>query len=199
MIEVPVLGGALSAFDSTLPALTVLIRSAAQGDTPWVVVMLENTTSSVIENLLLNVLPLNNLQGPSGSTMLSDPIHQAAWQIGAQLVTGLNSPLSDAAQRAALNSEMAPVLATLNQSAGAGGATLLTSLLARLTAALSALPPNATGSAAVIALIDAVLPAINGVLSSILGAPVGPSTNTSAAAANCSFDQTALAVLCSVS
>lgn len=197
MIEVPVLGGVLSAFNSMLPALTVLIQSAAQGDTEWVVAMLENTTYSVIENLLLNVLPLNNLQAQSGSTVLSDPIHQAAEQIGAQLSAGLNSSVSEAAQRTALNNELAPVLATLNQSAGAGGATLLTSLLARLTAALAALPPNAAGSAAVMALIDAVLPAINSVLSSILGMP--SSTSTTSAAPGCPLEQTELSVLCSVS
>ncbi len=199
MIEVPVLGGVLSAFNSMLPALSVLMQSAAEGDTPWVLAMLENTTYSVIENLLLNVLPLNNLQALSGSTMLSAPIHKAAVQIGKQLSGSMNSPISDASLQVALSNAMAPVLSTLHQSAGPDGATLLTSLLARLTAELSKLPSNDAGSVAVTALINTVLPLVEGVLLSMLGTTNSATAATAPANTGCSFNHTELALLCSIS
>ena len=169
MIEVPVLGGVLSAYNSMLPALAVLVESAAQGDTFWVVSMLESGTASMIENLLLNVLPMNNLQTPSGSTVFSDPIHQVAVKIGMQLGSSINAPIPDASLQATLGQAMAPALSTLNQSTAPGGAGLLTSLLARLTATLSILPRNAAGSATVNALVNTVLPATNQMLLSMLG------------------------------
>lgn len=198
MIEVPVLGGVLSTLNSILPALAVLIQSADQGDTPWVLSMLENATRSVIGNLLLNVLPLNNLQALSGSVALSDPIHDAAEQIGTQLRASINSSIPDVALQVTLGDAMAPVLSTLYQSAGPGGATLLTSLLARLTAALSKLQSNETGNVTVTVLINAVLPAVDGVLLSMVGPSGSTSGNTAAANAGCQFNSTGLAVLCLV-
>ncbi|MES2488900.1 MAG: hypothetical protein V4607_03845 [Pseudomonadota bacterium] len=199
MIEVPVLGGVLSAFNSTLPALAVLIESAARGDTYWVLAMLENATSSTIENLLLNVLPLNNLQALSGSTVLSDPIHQAAVQIGTQLGSSIKTPISEPTLQATLGRAMTPVLSTLNQSADPSGATLLTSLLTRLTAALSTLPSSDVGADTVTALINTILPTVNNVLLAMLGTSDSATGTIVSANTGCQFDHTALTVLCSLS
>lgn len=198
MIEVPVLGGVLSTFNSTLPALAVLIQSADQGDTPWVLSMLEDATRSVIGNLLLNVLPLNNLQAHAGSVALSDPIHRATEQIGMQLRAGMNSSIPDASLQLALGDAMAPVLSTLHQSAGPGGATLLTSLLSRLTAVLSTLPRSEMGNVTVTTLINTVLPAVEGVLLSMVTSSGSTSGSTATANAGCQFNSTGLAVLCMV-
>ncbi|MGH8505811.1 MAG: hypothetical protein ACRETM_07590 [Stenotrophobium sp.] len=186
----PVLGGVLLTLKGTVTSLVALLQTAANGDPTTTTAALQSLVTATLQNLLLNVLPVNAIQTPTSSTAISNPITAAIAQLTSVLGTGLGSSASTSSLQASLTSALAPVLTTLSQSSGAGGATFLTSLLSQLTGALSGVSSGGTGASAVTGLLTTVVSTLTGTLSSILG---GAGTGTSG---SCLFANTPLSVLC---
>jgi hypothetical protein len=189
----PVLGGVLTTLKGTVGNLVTTLQTAAGGNPTATTAALQSLVTSTLQNLLLNVLPVNAIQSPSGSTAISNPITAAITQLTSVLGTGLGSSASTASLQTALTSALEPVLTTLQQSSGTGGATFLTSLLSQLTGALSGVSSGGTGATAVSSLLGSVVTTVTSTLSSILG---GTGSGTGGTTGNCLFANTPLSVLC---
>lgn len=189
----PVLGGVLTTLKGTVASLVPLVQTAAGGDPTATTAALQTVVTNTLQGLLLNVLPVSAIQAPTGSTAISNPITAAIAQVTSLLGQGMtaNTPLSTL--QSTLTGALAPVLTTLNQSSGAGGATFLTSLLSQLTGALSGVPSSGTGATAVTGLLGTVVTTVTGVLSSILG---GVGSGTGGTTPPCLFANTPLSILC---
>ncbi|MGH8540945.1 MAG: hypothetical protein ACRETW_10630 [Stenotrophobium sp.] len=181
----PVLGGVLTTLQGTVTNLVSLVQTAASGDPAATTTALQSTVSSLLQNLLLNVLPVNAIQLPTGSTAVSNPVTAAIAQLTSLLGQGLGSSASASALPATLTTALSSVLGPLNQASGTSGATLLTSLLSQLTSGLSGVTSGAGGGNSVAGLTSA-LSLVTSTLSSLLGGKTG----------GCLFANTPLAVLC---
>lgn len=187
----PVLGGVLSTLKTTVGNLVTLVQTAATGDPTATTAALQSTVTAALQNLLLNVLPVNAIQAPSGSSAISTPVTAAIAQLTALLGQGVGSNLPLGTQQASLSNALVPVLSTLYQASGANGATFLTTLLSKLTGALSALPSGGVGSTAVLGLLGTVVTTVSSALTSILGG-----TGTGTGTVPCLFANTPLSMLC---
>lgn len=189
----PVLGGVLSTLQTTLANLAVVVQTASGGNANATVSALQTTLTNTLQGLLTNVLPVNTIQAPTGSTAISAPITSAIAQLSTLLGQGAQSTTPLSTLQADLNAALAPVLSTLYQNSGSGGATFLTTVLSQITSGLSAVPTGGTGSVAVTSLLNTVTTTISSVLSGLLGTT---GTGGTGGTSTCLFANTLLAVLC---
>ncbi|HWU68913.1 MAG TPA: hypothetical protein VN046_08550 [Stenotrophobium sp.] len=190
----PVLGGVLTTLKGTVTNLVSLLQTAAGGDPTATAAALQATVTGTLQNLLLNVLPINSLPTSSGSNVLPGQVMAGISQLTAIFNSGLTSSGNSAGlpgqlNLALLNDVLQPLTVALPAQGGSAGASVLTGLLSQITASLTGIAGGgASGNPAAVitSLLGTVLPTVTATLASILGGTTG----------SCLFANTPLSVLC---
>jgi hypothetical protein len=184
----PVLGGALTAVQTTLHDLSSLLNTANTGSATATTLALQQTINHSLLNVLTKVVPVNAIEAQSGQQgVISTPVATAVNQLDAAFGQGLGlavTPALEAVFSSNILSQLGPVLAPVNQ--------LLPSLIGPLTGALAGSGGGSTTDPT--AAITSALAIVTSTLSKVLGTVAGGGLP----ATPCVFAGTPLAALCTV-
>lgn len=185
-ISAPVVGPSLTLVGTALYDLEDTVGAADSGDLTAVVAQITATVGHLLNGLLTDVLPINQLEllgGVGGGNPLSGPITAALDQLNSLLSSGLSNTVPDLGADAltgVIQSLLTPLIGVIPGVDGGEPTVVLTTLLAQITGVLGGgtggLPIPLVGPAA----LNDALAQITSLLSgaSTLDSPLAPLIDT---------------------